>query len=64
MVKRHCILFPDGSLNLMSNEDGEARAINRARRETALYNKGETDPVKRAAFGAIQIDLMSFKEMI
>lgn len=63
MVKRLCVLFPDGSLNLMSNEEGEAVAHNRARRETNLYNKGERDPQKLAMFGEIQVDLMSFKEL-
>jgi hypothetical protein len=61
-VKRICVLFPDGSILAMSNEDGELAAANRARQRKLLYNKGETDPQKLAMFGEIQIDLMSFKE--
>ena len=62
MVKRLCVLFPDGSLNLMSNEEGEAVALKRARRECTIYNKGERDPKALAMFGEIDVDLMSFKE--
>jgi hypothetical protein len=62
MVKRLCVIYPDGSLHLMSNEDGEAAAINRARRRARTYNEGETDPRSLAAFGEIMVDLMSFRE--
>ena len=61
MVKRLCVLFPDGSLSLISPQEGEAIATNGARRECALYNKGERDPLKLAQFGEIEINLMSFR---
>jgi hypothetical protein len=63
MVKRLCVLYPDGSLNIMSIEDGEASAHNRARRECNGYNKGSRATDYQAQFGEIQIDLMSFKEL-
>lgn len=61
MVKRLCVLYPDGSLNLMSPQDGDTLATIRARRECALYNKGERDPILLAQFGEIDVNLMSFK---
>lgn len=63
MVKRMCVLFPDGSLNVMSNEKGEASARVAARRECQIWNKGEKDPSRLAMFGEIEVDLMSFKEL-
>lgn len=63
MVKRLCVLYPDGSVSIISPQDGEASATNRARRECAGYNKGERDLTKRAMIGEIAIDLMSFKEL-
>lgn len=61
MVKRLCVLYPDGSLTIQSPQPGEATAVNRARRECIGYNKGERDDRKHAEFGEIEIDLMSFK---
>jgi hypothetical protein len=61
MVKRLCVLYPDGSVSIMSPQDGEASATNRARRECAGYNKGERDLGNLAQFGEIDVDLMSFK---
>ena len=62
MVKRIAIIFPDQSVSLMSPVGGEAAALNRARREVELFNKGERDATERAQFGEIEVDLMSFKE--
>lgn len=62
MVRRFCVLFPDGSVNVMSAEGGEAAALSRARQECARYNKGETDDARRAAFGEIEVSLTSFRE--
>jgi hypothetical protein len=61
MIKRLCVLYPDGSISIQSPQEGEAAAVNRARRECRGYNKGERDDRKHAAFGEIQIDLQSFK---
>lgn len=62
MVKRFCILFPDGSVSVISNQDGEAAALGRARRECKLLNKNERDSAECATFGEIEISLTSFKE--
>lgn len=62
MVKRFCILFPDGSLTIVSRFDGEAASLGRARTECQLYNKGEKKKEHLAMIGEIEIDLMSFKE--
>ena len=61
MVKRLCVLYPDGALDLMTNQDGEAVATNKARSLCRLYNDGETDPLDLAQFGEIEVDLQSFK---
>ena len=62
VVKRIAVVFPDQSISLMSPVNGEAAAIARARRETATFNKGESDPAELAQFGEIEVDLMSFKQ--
>lgn len=62
MVKRIAILFPDASLSIMTGQDGENAALAQARRETALFNKGERDKSQLAMFGEIEVDIMSFKE--
>lgn len=62
MVKRFCVMFPDGSVNVMSHQDGESRALALARRECALFNKGETEPDRLATFGEIEISLTSYRE--
>lgn len=62
MVKRIAILFPDASLSIMTGQEGENAALAQARRETAIFNKGERNKSERAMFGEIEIDLMSFKE--
>ncbi len=62
MVKRICIIFPDGSLSIMSGAADRAEPINQARRECAAFNKHETDKAEMASFGEIDVDLMSFKE--
>lgn len=62
MVKRVAIIFPDGSLNVMSSIEGEAAATAQARREAAAYNKGERDASKRAYFGVLDVDLTGFRE--
>jgi hypothetical protein len=61
MVKRLCVLYPDGSVNIQSPQEGNAAAVNRARRECLGYNKGERDMTALAQFGEIEVDLMSFK---
>ena len=63
MVSRICIIFPDGSISIMANTEGEAAARVQASRETARFNKGESNPQARAQFGSIDIDLMSFREL-
>lgn len=60
MVKRICIIFPDQSLSIMAGS--AAWAVIQARKETAIFNKGEKDTIKLAQFGEIEIDLMSFRE--
>lgn len=62
MVKRIAILFPDASLSIMTGQDGENAALAQARRECAIFNKGERNLTERAMFGEIEINLMSFKE--
>lgn len=61
MVKRLCVIYPDGAVDVMHNQDGEAIAINCARSLCDLYNRGERDPLKLAQFGEIDVNLMSFK---
>ncbi len=63
MVRRVCIMFPDGSISVMPNGDGETAARVQAFREAARFNKGERDDRERAQFGLIEVDLMSFKEL-
>ena len=63
MVKRLCVLYPDGSLNLMSGSKSPADQVNEARLLRDGFNKGETDKAELASFGEIQVDLMSFKEL-
>lgn len=63
MAKRFCVLFPDGSLNIHSNQRGEVAAKNEARAEARSYNKGETNATEKASFGEIDVDLLSFKEL-
>lgn len=62
MVKRIAIIFPDASVSIMAGAHDSAQAINQARRETRLFNRGETEPAKLAQFGEIEVDLMSFRE--
>jgi hypothetical protein len=62
MVKRIAVLYPDASILIISGQKGEAAAKVQARYECAVWNKGEMDPARRAMFGEIEIDLMSFRE--
>lgn len=62
MVKRFCVMYPDGSVNVMSHQDGEDRALARARRECALFNKNERDKEAHATFGEIDVSLTSYRE--
>lgn len=62
MVKRMAILFPDASLSIISGQQSDAAQIIQARKECALFNKGEKNPKELAMFGEIEVDLMSFKE--
>lgn len=62
MVKRICVLYPDGSLNVLSGNRGEQHNLNEARAEARGYNKGETRQEEKALVGEIEVDLMSFKE--
>jgi hypothetical protein len=62
MVKRFCVMFPDGSVSVMTHQDGEAAALARARRECKLFNKGERDKEAHATFGEIEISLTSYRE--
>jgi len=63
MVKRLCVIYPDGSVSIQSPEDGEAVATNRARNECRGYNKYARPEDSLAQFGEIDINLMSFKEL-
>lgn len=64
MVKRICIMFPDGSLSVAPNDGRtENDLLAGVRREATLYNRGETDAKNKATIGAIEVDLMSFREM-
>ncbi len=62
MVKRIAVLFPDGSINIMSNQVGEVTAITAARRECQIWNKSRRTGELLTQFGEIEIDLMSFRE--
>lgn len=62
MVKRFCVMFPDGSVNVQSNQDGESAALARARMECRMFNKGERDKQQHATFGEIEISLTSYRE--
>lgn len=62
MVKRICVLYPDGSINALSSGRGEQHALNEARDEARRYNKGEKDRSQLALVGEVEVDLMSFKE--
>lgn len=62
MVKRICVIFPDQSVTLFSNADGEAAALSRARDELKIWNRDKRQPP--AQMGEIDVDLMSFKERI
>lgn len=62
MVKRICIIFPDGSVSIMAGAADKAEPLNQARRECSLFNRGERDVNETASFGEIDVDLMSFKE--
>ena len=61
-VKRMCVLYPDGSLNLMSGNNSEAAQVNEARKMCSGFNRGETNPDELAMFGEIEVNLSSFKE--
>jgi hypothetical protein len=63
MVKRICVLFPDGSMNVISGSQHRTEQINEARRDAAVWNKNERDPRKLAQFGEIDVDLIGFKEL-
>lgn len=62
MVKRIAVMFPDGSLNVISGQKSEAAALAEARAERDVWNKGEKDQRRLAAMGEIEVDLGSFKE--
>jgi hypothetical protein len=62
MVKRFCVMYPDGSVNVMTHQDGEAKALSMARRECKLFNKGARDNEEHATFGEIEISLTSYRE--
>lgn len=64
MVKRIAMLFPDASLTIMSAQNGEAAALAQARREMAIFNKGEKVSTNLVQVGEIEVDLMSFKQRI
>ena len=62
MVKRYCVMFPDGSVNVMSHQEGEANARAMARKECQLYNKGVRVGEEPSTFGEIEISLTSYRE--
>lgn len=65
MVTRLCVMYPDGSINLMKSAGRHpTEQKNEAREEARQFNRGETDAAKLATFGEIKVDLGSFKEMI
>lgn len=64
MVKRICVLFADGSINVIAPHKGEGAALSEARHDRDVWNKGERDRAKLAQVGEIDVDLMSFKERI
>jgi len=61
-VRRFCILYPDGSVMILPGNMGEGDALAQAREECRIMNKGERDPHRKASFGEITVDLVSFKE--
>lgn len=64
MVKRVCVLYPDGSLCVMAGGGrSEAAQVNEARKLCDGFNKGETDKAELAMFGEIAVDLVSFKQL-
>lgn len=62
MVKRMCVLYPDGSVSVMSNVLGPVEAMNEARSTANGFNKGEKDKTQFALSGEIEIDLVGFRE--
>lgn len=62
MVKRVCVLYPDGSLTLVAAGRSEAAQVNEARRLRDGFNKGERNKAELASFGEVEVDLMSFRE--
>jgi len=62
MVKRICVMFPDGSLQVFSGQNSEAANVAEARRTVKHLNRGERDKNELAQFGQIEVDLMSFRE--
>lgn len=67
MAKRICVMFPDGSMEIMSHEGDDpghaTEEANYARNVVKHFNKDEADAAQHARFGQIEVDLMSFKEM-
>jgi hypothetical protein len=64
MVKRICIIYPDASLAVMSGQEGPVVAVNTARKLCRGYNRQAPDKKDHAQFGEIEVDLMSFKELL
>lgn len=62
MVKRICIIFPDGSLSIMPKMENEQQQLNAARDEARGFNRGEKNRSELAMIGEIEINLTSFKE--
>lgn len=63
MVRRVCVIWPNGEIDVVSSEDGERAAENTARDLVEFFNKGARGANELAQFGTIEVDLMSFKEM-
>lgn len=63
-VKRICVMFPDGSINVYSGKVYPGQELNDARRERDNFNKLERNPRLHAAIGEIMVDLGSFKETL
>ena len=63
-VKRICVMYPDGSVNIYSGKVYPGQELNDARRERDNFNKAERDKRHQAAVGEIMVDLMTFKEIL
>ncbi len=63
MVKKICVLYSDGSMNVLSGKRGEENAIAEARGEALVDNRHVKEQKDLARVGMIEVDLDSFEEI-